>query len=138
MIKILFTFIALTGLVQLSFSQKNDKKDSLYKFDNHETLSKRHYEEIQRQLDSCAERGDIDGLRLLSARLDAQMKLEEYLVKFREAEHAKFDLYWKFILTSAGSILATLLGVFVKQKVDARNVKENSNTKSTAENRSPS
>jgi hypothetical protein len=64
----------------------------------HENASKVHYNEMQKKLSKYAD--DESRLRVLNFELDAQLKLEEFLIKFREAEHPKMT-FWAPIVVSA-------------------------------------
>ena len=57
-------------------------------YDTHETDSLARYNEMQGKLIKTVEETDEAGLRILSAQIDIQLKLEDFLVKFREADHA--------------------------------------------------
>lgn len=87
--------------------------------DEHETASKTRYNDMQDRLSRYAALGDEAGLRLLTAQLDAQLKLEDYLIKFREADHAKATLWIPIllssILSSVVSVITTLLTLRVRK-----------------------
>ena len=116
--KIIFPIIALMSCGQLNSSQaqqiKDNKKDSLYNY--HENMSKARYKEMQKKLDEYVANGDTNGLRLLSAQLDAQLKVEDFLIRFREVDSIKFTLLGTGFLTVLSSIITTLLTLFIKQR----------------------
>jgi hypothetical protein len=92
-------------------SNSQDDQPDWSLFEDHEGGSKTRYTEMQRKL---AESADDEGaLRLLAARLDVQLKLEDFLIKFREAEH-RWLRVWGPILTSAiVSIVVVVLAYFL-------------------------
>ena len=82
-------------------------------FEDHETDSKIRYTKMQKKLIECAESGDEAGLRFLATQLDAQLRLEDFLLKFRESEHAWLKA-WAPIFTSAiVSIVVVVLAHFL-------------------------
>ena len=62
-------------------------------YDEHEEKSKYRYSAMQDSLTKYAEARDEVGLRVLAAQLDAQLKLEDYLIRSQEAEHAKVKVW---------------------------------------------
>src|SRR3954466_9506276 len=82
---------------------------------DHERGSKILHEEMQQRLSKYAAVGDESGLRVLNSTLDAQLKLEEFLIKSREADHPKMAVWAPIVLTtivsSVVSILTTLLTI---------------------------
>jgi hypothetical protein len=94
-------------------SGKNDQSE----YANHEDSSKNRYNEMQRSLDSCASIKDTNRIRLISARLDAQIKLEDFLIKFREVDQIKMNLFLGTgILTSIVSVMTTLITLYISRK----------------------
>jgi hypothetical protein len=89
-------------------------------YSTHEDSSKGRYEEMQKDLDYYVQIRNTDSLRFLSARLDAQLKVEDFLIKFRQVDSIKFTLSSPLIsgiLTALVSIATTLLTLFFKQKI---------------------
>ena len=85
---------------------------------SHEEQSKAFYETIQKKLTDCAEKGDTNGLQFLTAQLDAQLKVEEYLIRSREAGHPKFALFGSVLstaLTAFVSVVTTLITLYVRR-----------------------
>ena len=59
-------------------------------------------------------------LKLLSERLEVQLKIEDYLIKFRQAEHAKDSLWIPIYISIASLLLSILTFIYAnrnKQKV---------------------
>jgi hypothetical protein len=83
---------------------------------NHEKASIRRYSELQAAIDKIPiDSSDGPSLANLSSRLDAQLKLEEYIVKFRAANHPKLALWAAPILTS-GVVSAVISAVVASLK----------------------
>ena len=91
----------------------NDKPDIVTSFDNHETESRARYIDMQDRLTKCAADGNAAGLDLLVAQLDAQLKLEDFLIKFREADHVKIKVWGTMFVSGIVSIITTLLTILV-------------------------
>jgi hypothetical protein len=111
-VKWFFPLILISSLLTCCTTSNNE-------YDNHENKSKLRYEEMQKRLDVFVEKGDTNGMRLLSAQLDAQLKIEDFLIKFRQVDHIKFTLSSPLItglLTALVSIITTLLTIFIKQR----------------------
>jgi hypothetical protein len=64
---------------------------------------------MQKKLNECAERGDEAGIRLLAARLDAQLKLEDFRIKFRESEHPKLKVWGTMAMSGVVAFITALL-----------------------------
>ncbi len=89
--------------------------------DPHEDRSKAFYQTVQKKLEDYSEKGDTNGLQFLTAQLDAQLKLEEFLIRSREAGHVKFTLFgsvWSTLSTAAVSVVTTLITLFVRRTSD--------------------
>ncbi len=118
--KLFFVSISLMCFIQLTYSQVLQNRDvqnnSFYK--EHEKECKNRYREIQTKLDECAAKNDTNGVRFLSAQLDAQLKIEDFLIRFREAEHAKFSIYYTVIVSALVSLLVALIPLFIKRKTN--------------------
>jgi hypothetical protein len=80
---------------------------------DHERDSKRRHKEMQDKLGELVAASDEAGIRLLSARLDAQLKLEDFLIRFREANHAKLKVWSPIFVSGAVSLIVTLLTLFL-------------------------
>jgi len=125
--KISFALIPFIIFSQLVFVQAQPlvtpMQDSVYK--NHEELSKIRYAKMQMKFDSCFEKSDINGLTLLSNELDIQMKIEDYRIRFREADHPKYSIYYTVIIPAIVSLcvaLIPLLSVRFQRKSPHKNV----------------
>ena len=93
-------------------------------FDDHEAGSKTRYSDMQDRLTSYVAAGDEKGIHLLTAQLDAQVKLEEFLIKFREADHAKTTVWAPIFLSGALSSIISVVGTlltnhFTRRRDDA-------------------
>ena len=75
---------------------------------DHETGSKARSIRMQADLNACT---TLDQVEFLSAKLDAQLKLEDYIVKFRQANHAWFAVWTPLYLTAIVSIVVALITV---------------------------
>jgi hypothetical protein len=76
---------------------------------DHEAASKTRYSDMQDRLTKCVATGDRSDLSLLTAQLETQLKLEDFLIRFREADHAKTMMWSTVFLSSIVSVLTTLL-----------------------------
>lgn len=85
-------------------------------FEDHEPLSKARYNEMQGKLDTYVTEGNEGGMRLLAARLDAQLKLEDFLIRFREAEHAWVKVWATIFISAAVSLTVSVLAALVTRK----------------------
>ncbi len=89
-------------------------------FDNHEIDSKDRYTKMQDRLNQCFETGDEKGLHLLTDQLETQLKLEDFLIKFREAEHAKITvwvpIFLSTIVSGVISVLTTVLTMRARER----------------------
>jgi hypothetical protein len=97
---------------------------SCSKPDSHENRSKAFYEAIQKNLEDCRKKGDTNDLQFLSAQLDVQLKLEEFLIRSREADHVKFTLFGSALstlATAAVSVVTTLITLFVRRTSAKKN-----------------
>jgi|SRR5712692_9827171 len=80
----------------------------------HEEKSKRTIVAFQKTLDSLAE-SDSPALSTLRDRLDIQLKIEELIVKSREAEHPKWKIYSP-IVASIIAIVISVVGLFLPHR----------------------
>jgi hypothetical protein len=115
-IVVLIILIVLCLSAPLIAIQYNQNKLDAHKYPNysgHEDSSKARYEKMQIMLDSCVAKKDTNGIRFLSSQLDAQLKIEDFFIKFREAEHIKFTLFGSVSLTLLVSILTSVVTLVV-------------------------
>jgi hypothetical protein len=68
---------------------------------------------FQKSLDSVPD-SDKEALDKLQRRLELQVKIEEYIVKWREAEHPKWKVYGPVVL-SVIAIVISVVSLFVKK-----------------------
>ena len=78
----------------------------------HERLSKVRYEEMQNLLTQYARDSNKTQSEHLSTRLETQIKLEEYLIKFREADHAKTVMWTPIYISIASALLSILSFIY--------------------------
>jgi len=87
---------------------KNVSPEDKARFDlEHETMSKNRVVAFQKRLDAMTE-SDSSAVTVLRDRLELQIKIEELIVKGREAEHVK----WKVYGPTAISIIALAISLF--------------------------
>jgi hypothetical protein len=98
------------------FSSCKSHDTSYLIYSTHEDSSKTRYEEMQKSITQYAKDTSDTRLKLLSARLDVQLKIEDYLIKFRQADHAK-DLLWTPIYISIASLLLSILSFFYSNRI---------------------
>jgi hypothetical protein len=105
--KTLLLIPVLLSLLLLVYSscKQDDPHHPIYS--GHEELSKDRYEAMQAMMTKYADDTTDAHFKLLTARLDAQLKLEEYLIKYREANHAK-SYIWIPIYVSIASLLLSI------------------------------
>jgi len=84
--------------------------------EGHECASKKRVEVFQSELD--AKGANDNDLKQINARLDAQLKIEDFMVKWREANHAWLKL-WGPLFISVVLALAGLQG-FISHKLEER------------------
>jgi hypothetical protein len=82
-------------------------------FANHEDDSKQRTVEFQKALDAAG--FDSKALEALCLRVEAQLKIEDLIIRFREAEHAKLSLWTSRFLPVATAIAGALVTLIVKQ-----------------------
>jgi len=85
-------------------------------FEDHEPLSRARYNQMQGKLDTAATANDEASMRLVAVQLDAQLKLEDFLIRFREAEHAWVNVWAPIFLSAAVSVIVSVLTVLVTRK----------------------
>jgi hypothetical protein len=79
-------------------------------FVNHEDLSKDRYRDAQLRLDNYfVNVNDQHSLKTFAAKLDTQLKLEDFLIKFREADHAKWQVWGTIYAGAVGALIGVLL-----------------------------
>jgi hypothetical protein len=77
-------------------------------FDNHETGSKERYCKFQKRLNEIT--NDDKALKILADKVDIQLKLEDFLVKSRQANHPKAYLWG---LPAAAFIVPAVIAALV-------------------------
>src|SRR6185436_18020761 len=95
--KVFSALIIVLLLVSVYFIVKKPFKqlieDQNYpNYNHHEDSCKSYYEKKQKKLNSYDLPKDTGNLRSLSIELDTRIKMEDYLIRSREAEHIKFTL----------------------------------------------
>jgi hypothetical protein len=114
---IIFIVLCLSAPLIIKQYNQNILDASNYPiYSKHEDMSKARYETMQRMLDSCAAQKDTSGIRFLSRQLDAQLKLEDFFIRFREAEHIKFTLFGSVCVTFIVSIFTSVLTLIIARK----------------------
>jgi hypothetical protein len=98
--------------ISASSSDKNKKKWLL--FAEHENESRDFYCESQARLKH--HQGNESEVKQLSLELDAQLKLEDFLIRFREAEHAKIKVWGTIFVSGLVSLVVALLTILAKAK----------------------
>jgi hypothetical protein len=79
-------------------------------FLNHEERSKDRYRDAQLKLDKYFVKViDENSLKTFAAKLDAQLQLEDFLMKFREADHPKWSVWGTIYAGAAGALIGVLL-----------------------------
>jgi len=89
-------------------------------FTTHENDSPGRYSDMQNKLKEYAAAGDEKGLHVLNAQLDAQLKLEDFLIKFREADNAKAFLWGTIVLPGIVSIIASVVTTLLSAAIAHR------------------
>lgn len=83
-------------------------------YDNHEPDSLTRYCEMQERLNACvaaakSSKPDEVGLHLLADQVDVQLKLEDFLLRSREANHAWTRVWGPIFAPAAVSFLVALI-----------------------------
>jgi hypothetical protein len=91
------------GAAAYGLYKRSPKKDSA--FDCHEKKSKERYNDLQDYIDKI----DKNSPNYFKDRLDAQIRLEEFLLKWREAEHAQAWTWVPVLGTPALSVLSLVV-----------------------------
>jgi hypothetical protein len=89
-------------------------------FTTHENDSPGRYSVMQDKLKQYGDAGDEKGLHVLNAQLDAQLKLEDFLIKYREAEHAKAFVWGTIVLPGIVSIIASVVTTLLSAAIAHR------------------
>jgi|GEM_PF-6901883 len=76
---------------------------------NREELNKARYCDLQQALDNAV--NDDAALRILAAKVDIQLKLEDFLIKSREADHAKLYVFGPIFASSA--VIAAIVSLII-------------------------
>lgn len=109
-LSVVFGFLCIVIAFLMRFTQGtgNDKTWLLLK--NHEERSKNRYCDAQDRLDKYfVNVTDDDSLKKLTAKLDAQLKLEDYLLRFREADHASVKVWGTVFTAGIVSLIVAFL-----------------------------
>ena len=101
--------VLMSGLTRLMMSLP--RKMSSYH--THETGSVDRYCEMQDRLSEYAAGPSRKRIELLTAQLEAQLKLEDFLLRFREAEHAKVKVWGTIFVPALVSFLVSLVSILV-------------------------
>ncbi len=80
-------------------------------YDKHEDESKERYNAMQASLNRCVEAKDEAELQFLTLQLDAQLKLEDYLLRFREAEHAKVQVFGPLYIAVLPAVISLIVAL---------------------------
>lgn len=81
-------------------------------FANHEEESKTRAVEFQKALDAAG--ADPKALETLNLRVETQLKIEDFIIRFREAEHAKISLWTSRFIPLAAAVAGALVTLIVK------------------------
>ena len=79
---------------------------------SHEKASKDRYNAMQARLDNHDNPVYEADIKLLVTELDTQLKLEDFLLKSRQADHAKMTV-WGPMLVSCLSVLLSIMAVII-------------------------
>lgn len=79
------------------------------RFDLHEDDSRDRFNYWQERLNMYGALRNAGGIKNLVAEMDAQLKLEDFLIKFRESEHAKIKVWGTIFAASIVSLITALL-----------------------------
>ena len=71
---------------------------------------------MQSRLNKSVEARNEAEVRLLGVQLETQLKLEEYLIKFREADHATLTVWTPLFASAIVSLITTLLTLSLRGK----------------------
>jgi hypothetical protein len=77
---------------------------------DHETSSKERYKEFQKELEQAT---DSEAIKTLAARVDVQLKLEDFLTKSRVAGHPKMAVWGPIFVPAIVSVIVATLALFV-------------------------
>jgi hypothetical protein len=81
-------------------------------FATHEDKSKTRAAEFQKALDAAGV--DPKALETLNLLVETQLKIEDFIIRFREAEHAKISLWASRFIPLAAAIAGVLVTLIVK------------------------
>jgi hypothetical protein len=93
-------------------AQSDEDKNRWPHFTSHEDDSKTFYGEAQDRLKNYT--GKEPEVKQLGLELDTRMKLEDFLIKFREAEHAKIKVWGTIFVSGLVSLVVALLTLLGK------------------------
>lgn len=79
----------------------------------HEVQSKRRIVDLQEELDKLARQQELDWT-VLRNKIELQTKIEELIIKWRQAEHDKWQVYGPLIISAIGVLVILVqLGNFI-------------------------
>jgi hypothetical protein len=108
------------GLIKCVRAQNQKQSDTSLRtpddYTNHEGNSKVRFYNIQTELATCVKNKDLKGIELISAQLDAQLKLEDYLIKFRQVDGVKLMTLSTVLVPALVSILTAFLTLFFSNR----------------------
>jgi hypothetical protein len=81
-------------------------------FKSHEEDSKKRIVEFQKALDVAGL--DSKALETLTLRVETQLQIEDFIIRFREAEHAKIGLWASRFIPLAAAIAGAGVTLIVK------------------------
>ena len=111
--KIFFILLGIFFLFTLTFSSCKSKDDPLHPmYSHHEDSSKARYEEMQTDMTEYAKDTNDTRLKLLSNKLEVQLKIEDYMIRYRQAEHAKNILFIPIFISSLSALLSILTFIY--------------------------
>ncbi len=73
----------------------------------HERGSKERIGRFQNELNK--KREDSNALKLINSRLDAQLKIEDFILKSREANHPKYKAWGPIVVSGAGFVISVAI-----------------------------
>jgi hypothetical protein len=74
----------------------------------HESESKTRQETLQTELSSCG--ADVHALRRINAKLEAQLKIEDFRIRWRESDHAWSKLWAPTFISFVVAVAASVAG----------------------------
>lgn len=77
---------------------------------DHETSSKQRYQKFQKDLEQAT---DSEVIKTLAAKVDVQLKLEDFLTKSRVAGHPKMAVWGPIFVPAVVSVIVAVLAFAV-------------------------